>query len=245
MGKMSVLMKVNFSNKRPVWRWTTASVVAVLAASVFGARAGVAPAKTTQPSVASAAAAGNAVGNSEGVAEVAKMRAANVDVPVVQSFVENSPTPYRLSADDIVYLHEHSVEPAIITAMIKRGAELRAQALQKTPSPAVPQQPVVVSSTPAQPIIVNPPATTVVYPAYDYSYPGYSYNSWSYWNHPGYRYWPSFSLSYSLPIGGYRSHNYGHYNYSAPRGGGFSHAGGGFRGGAVSHPGAHGPSGRR
>lgn len=65
---------------------------------------------------------------SAGVADVAKLVEAGVEDAVVQSYVETSPVAYFLTPDEIIYLRGVGVSSQIITAMIRRGAEVREQA---------------------------------------------------------------------------------------------------------------------
>ena len=65
-----------------------------------------------------------------GVEEVFKMVDAGVSKDIVKTFIENSPIAYNLSAGDIIALKEHGVTDDLTAAMVKRRAELSAQAGQ-------------------------------------------------------------------------------------------------------------------
>src|ERR1051326_7837229 len=135
---------------------------------------------------------------SPGVAEVVRMHEAGLDAPVIQAYIENSTILYRVNADDLVYLHEHQIAPALITALIKRGAELRAQAAQAqkesqnqaaqaqaTASPTVAAPAYTAPAQPSTPIYVQsyPSDAYATYPAYSYASPIYyasSYPSFGY-----------------------------------------------------------------
>jgi hypothetical protein len=127
------------------------------------------------------------------VAEIVKMAESGVATSVIQAHIEQSTSAFPPNADEIIYLHNHRVPAEIITAYIRRGSMLRAQAdqavresfshtMQPTPSPPAPT-------------IVQPQVYTYVsqpaYPAYAYTYPSYVYVA-----RPIYRYgWPSVWLS--------------------------------------------------
>ncbi len=75
---------------------------------------------------------------SAGVDEILKMVQSGVSVEVTKAFIENSPVAYQLTAADVVALKAHAVPDEIVTAMIKRGAALRAEASQSSsPNSAV------------------------------------------------------------------------------------------------------------
>jgi hypothetical protein len=65
---------------------------------------------------------------SSAMIEIAKMVEQGVAPDVILSFVENSSVAYSPSAADILYLHERGVPSQVITAVIRRGGELRANA---------------------------------------------------------------------------------------------------------------------
>ena len=74
-----------------------------------------------------------------GVDEILKMMQAGVSTQVMLNYVENSPIPYRLDPADIITLKQQAVPDDVTTAMLKRGAALRAQmdqarSLAKAPS---------------------------------------------------------------------------------------------------------------
>ncbi len=93
------------------------------------------PASTSQVKPAQPPASAAATGDySPGVSETLKLVQAGVSKEVIRSYIEQSPTSYRLKASDVIALKENAVPDELITAMLKRGAELRAQA--KRPSKA-------------------------------------------------------------------------------------------------------------
>jgi hypothetical protein len=128
---------------------------------------------------------------SPGVAEIVRMQESGLEGPVIQAYIENSTVLYRANADDLVYLHEHQVAPALITALIKRGAELRAQAAQKESQDRAAQQATAAAAAPsaAPPAYAAPTYVAPAQPAYP-SYEAYpvSYPSYAYAAYPGYGY---------------------------------------------------------
>ncbi len=153
-----------------------------------------------------------------GMTEIVKMQESGLEPAVIQSYIENSSIAYRPSADDLVYLHDNKVPSSLVTALIKRGAELRAQAqvaqkesqeraaAQQTATAAAARAsaPVPVYTPPAQPVYVAAPPVYAVaaYPSSTYAAPAYS--SYCY---PSYSYYPR----------SYVNGGYGNYGYGAPR----------------------------
>lgn len=187
---------------------------------------------------------------SAGINDVLKLAQSGVDESVIVTFVKNSQTAYRPSADEILKLKDAGVSERVITAMLQRGTELRQQSAQRavasanqTPqtAPTVPQQPAPTYSAP-----VYAPAPTVVYanPYPVYTYPAYSYSYAYNWGNPYYySYWPrtiyygGFFPRVSVGFrfgghGGFRGHFDGGHFGGRIGGGHFTgHIGGGFRGG--------------
>jgi hypothetical protein len=136
---------------------------------------------------------------SPSIIEIAKMSDAGTDPAIVQAFVESSPVAYTLRAEEIIYLHDHGVSGAIITAMIQHGAKLREQgaaaqanaayqaATSQPPPPPAATYPVEAAS----PAYAASP--TYVAPAY---YPSYAYPYPAYWYAP----YPGFGIYYSRPF---------------------------------------------
>ncbi|MCU0771033.1 MAG: hypothetical protein MUE94_04570 [Verrucomicrobia bacterium] len=73
---------------------------------------------------------------SAGVSEVVKLAESGTNVSVLTAHVRNADHAYRLRPEDVAHLRQHEVPDAVITAMIERGAELRAQRLPLSPFPA-------------------------------------------------------------------------------------------------------------
>ena len=73
-----------------------------------------------------------------GVDEILKMLQAGVSKEVMKTYIETAPVASPLSAADIVTLKEHGVPDDLTMALMKRGAELAAQASQAGASNAAP-----------------------------------------------------------------------------------------------------------
>ena len=67
---------------------------------------------------------------SAGIAEVIKLLDANVETPVVLSYIANSPTPYDPEAKELLVLKEHGASTEVLKALLHRGDELRVQLAQ-------------------------------------------------------------------------------------------------------------------
>jgi hypothetical protein len=139
---------------------------------------------------------------SPGVVDIVKLVDAKVDAEVIKTYIKNSPTAYNPNASELIALKDRGVAPEILTAMLQRGAEVRAQGMQPgqvAASPVAPQvnPGAVAPYAPAydygaQPVYPNYgysyPVNSYAYPAYDYAYPGYSYGYW----------WPPLSIGFGF-----------------------------------------------
>src|ERR1017187_9552530 len=146
------------------------------------------------------AAAALAARFSPGVADIVKLVEAKVDPEVIKTYVTSSRTAYNPSATEIIALKDRGVAPEILTAMLQRGAEVRAQSMraaQAAPNAAVPQispgavnpyAPAPGYDYSAQPVYPNYPNYTYSYPAYSYDYPSYAYG------------YPVYGFGYSWPF---------------------------------------------
>jgi len=67
---------------------------------------------------------------SAGVEEILSLMQAGVATDVIKAYIENSTVAYNLSAADLIALKKRAVPDELATAMIKRGAALRAEAQQ-------------------------------------------------------------------------------------------------------------------
>src|ERR1017187_10845532 len=142
------------------------------------------------------AAAALAARFSPGVADIVKLVEAKVDPEVIKTYVTSSRTAYNPSATEIIALKDRGVGPEILTAMLQRGAEVRAQSMQAAQAAAS------ASAPQTYPSGVNPNAavpgydygTQPAYPNYAYSYPANSYV------YPSDAYaYPAYGYGYSWP----------------------------------------------
>ena len=236
MAKQSEIVKGH-----QITAWLIAGAVLLCAPVVSPAINAVAP---VNPEAAAAPTAPGAR-FSPGVADIVKMVEAKVDPEVIKTYVKSSSTAYNPSATEIIALKDHGVAPEILTAMLQRGAEVRAQSMraaQAAPNAAVPQiSPGAVNpyaSAPgydysAQPVYPNYPNYTYSYPAYSYDYPSYAYGYPAY----GFGYsWPFCSFGFgSYPYGGFCGYPYASYGRRYP----YHYGGRGYYGGGGGF-GAHG-----
>ena len=184
---------------------------------------------------------------SPGLTEVVKLQEAGVNESVVLTFVQNSPVAYRPTAEEIIKLHELGISSPIITAVLRRGSEVRqqhaAQAQKEVESAAVtattyqPAAP-AVSTAPSAPVYYAPPVTspTVVYPSYPaysyvtaapYYYGGYSYPSYYYYG----GFYPPISFGVRFGGGHFGGGHFGGGHFGGGHFGGGQFAGGHFGGG--------------
>jgi hypothetical protein len=186
---------------------------------------------------------------SAGVEDVLRMVDAKIDPTVVQAYIKSASVPYDLRAGEIIALKDHGVPPDVITAMIQRGGELRAQLshANQAAAPQPMQAPYPATATPyaptydygAQPDYSAYPSYTYAYPAYaSYGYPygggyyGYGYG-WPYYGYSGFGYpWYCGYWGRGYPYywggragywGGHGWGYYGAHNYLGYRGGWYAH----------------------
>jgi len=173
--------------------------------------------------------------------EIVKMQAAGIEKGVIQAFILSAKTPYKATAEDILYLHDNKVSDDLVREWVQKGNELNGapsvaahspDLIAHSPDPASPAQPapMIQEAAPAAaPSVVyqNPP-TVVTSPSVVYSY-GYSYPYPYYYSSP-------ISLGFYWGGGPYYYHG-GHYYYHGGYGGhGYS---GGGHGGYGGHGGGH------
>ena len=139
--------------------------------------------------------------------------------------LENRPHCAYASGDEIIYLHEHGIPSSIISAMIQRGASLRAQtAAAQSEAAAQADAPAPASASTSPPPSPVPNPAEVLSPTYDsssspiyvYASPGYAYGAY-----PSYGYVYSTPYFYSRPsvgFGGYR-----HFSHALSHGRGLRH----------------------
>jgi len=223
------------------------TVCGALAASSLSVRAQTTT--TTTQTTANALPVAAAPAFSGRIPEVVTLSKSGVDESVVVAFIKNSPGPFAPSADEVIRLRDAGLTSKEISAMLERGAEVRAQTAAAAPAYnyAAGPMPAAVAApdynaagpmptTAAPPVVATPPLTytdpgydtqpgsTVVYVGGNYGYP-YYYGGYPYY-YPYPYFYPGFGVGFGGFRGGFR--------------GGF---GGGFRGGFGG--GFHGGGGRR
>ena len=171
------------------------------------------------------------------VRDVEKLTQSGADPAVVKAFVQSWSTPYSVTANYILQMHEQGVPSDVLTTLIRHSAELGAQA-----SAYAPPQPEVPMVSPTVPPMAGYPESGAAAPAYPEPYP-YSYgypDSYSYpvyepyytpnysYSYP-YGYWPSYSYSLFYPFYPYYRGFYGHDFHRGFDHRGFDHRG--FNGG--------------
>ena len=87
------------------------------------------------------------------LAEVVKMLQAGVDVSTIESYVQNSPSPFNLDADKILLLKDEGAPNELINAMLERDKVLYAAAQTPPPTPA--PAPPVVAGNPDTPLVAG------------------------------------------------------------------------------------------
>ena len=146
---------------------------------------------------------------SQATKDMVKMSQSQVDPKVVETYVQNSSTPFSPTADEIIYLHKEGVPDSVISAALKRGAELRQQAVAAVKATETSSN---VQGAPAS-VIYSPASNPAVIaaPTYVYDPPVTSTYVYSY---PVY---PSFSIGFGCPIRFSAGYNYGYgYGYRYP-----------------------------
>jgi hypothetical protein len=182
-----------------------------------------------------------------GVDEVAKMHQNGVESDVILNYIDNSSVPYHLSAEEIVKLHEMNVPSPIITALIRRGAQVQqqaatayAQSQQKATEEAKAAS--AYANTYSTSAYAPPPVTyAYTYPTYVNTYPAYVYPSYYYPNYcysPFYfrfGYYPGYRHFYPYHYRGYASYPHfglgGHFGFGGRIGSGHVGFAGGFHNG--------------
>jgi hypothetical protein len=132
------------------------------------------------------------------------MHQQGVDEEAMLSFIKATAVPYSFTAEQILYLHRLGLPPAVINALIERGAELE-QAHQVPP-----------------PVVLVDPATDTPYYADDYPSEDYFFD---------YAYPYYFDGPWFFGGGWWWGHGYHHGGYGYHGGGGHGGFRGGFGGG--------------
>jgi hypothetical protein len=126
---------------------------------------------------------------STGIADIVKMVDAKVDAEVLKAYIKDSPAAYNPGASEIISLMQRGVPADVLTALLQRGGELRAQA----------------ATTSQPPFVQTAPAPEAPVPAYSYDYGSEPYSVDS-------TYYPAYGYGYPY----YDNYNYGWYNYGYP-----------------------------
>ena len=141
---------------------------------------------------------------SAGLDDIVKLAKAKVEESIILAFVQNSPVAYNPNAQEIIKLRELGISSEVITALIRRGDEVRKrsadmakQTRSADPPPATNDPPSASVPSTVQPTVVYSAAS----PASVYTYPSYTYV-------PSYRYYPGYSC---YPGGLYYGGYYGGY----------------------------------
>src|ERR1051326_1899912 len=72
---------------------------------------------------------------SPAVSEVLRLAQSGVSEDVVTAYINNSPAPFNLSSDQILYVRDLGLSSQVITAMLNRDASLRNQPQPSQPAP--------------------------------------------------------------------------------------------------------------
>ena len=167
------------------------------------------------------------------VAAVVKLSSAGLGDEVVLAYIKNSPTSYRLSADDILHLKDAGVSSPVIAAMLghagSQGSQNPAGPTDNDQRLYAPANPPPQPEYPISAAQAPPPAQVEVVPAPpgpDYYWiPGYwGWDGGWIWIGGSWGFRGGFWGGYPGGWGGYRGGWGGHY------GGGFGGHGGGFGG---------------
>ncbi len=176
------------------------------------------------------------------VSDVVKMNDAGIAQDVIGNYIKNTSARSTLTADDIIYLRDHGIPPATITAMIEHGAI--GQSAPMTASIPMPQSaaPVPAYAQGSASAILSASArifrlqpASVVYN--NYAYPDYGYSAPYYYN-----YYPAYYPVWYYPYGFYgrfgfrRGFSFGGGHSFGRQGFG---GGGGFHGGGMGGHGGH------
>lgn len=136
-------------------------------------------------------------GLSPGLQEIVKMVQAGVGNDVVVSFVENSPTAYFPSADDVIRLNELGVPSSVILALLRNGGRRWDQRMQSVESTKLISMGVPIYSSNAYSLPASTNWNTYAYP----EFPVYTfvYPTWWFASQPGFWFgylWPYYNRGY-------------------------------------------------
>src|ERR1041385_4946019 len=104
---------------------------------------------------------------SPAVSEVLRLAESGVSEDVVLAYINNSPSGFNLTSDQILYVRDVGLSSQVITAMLNRDAALRTQ---PQPSQPVPEpEPAPAPTVPVE-APLTPPATEVAAPPVQVNY---------------------------------------------------------------------------
>ena len=239
---MKTAKRSELVNRHLIKAWLVAGAVVLCAPVASRAINSVAPGTGGVAQDAAVAPTAPAARFSPGIADIVRLVDAKVDAEVIKTYVRNSPTAYNPSATEIIALKNRGVGPEILTAMLQRGAEVRAHSMRagQAASITVAPQPYAGAANPYAPAPGYDYSAQPVYPNYTYSYPAYTYDYPPYaYAYSGYNcgyswpcFWPYLSFGFGCyPYGGYCGYRYPYwYGGHAYYGGRGYHANGGYYG---------------
>jgi hypothetical protein len=242
--------------------WTVTSLLLVAAAETVPVQAQTAPnglvtITTNSPSVPIQAATAFVLQPVGIVKEVEKLTQSGTDPAVTKAFIESWQTPYSVSANDILHLHDLGVPTDTLVTLIQHASQVSA-AVTTNPvvaanasvpypaataptdqswsaSPPIPDQYAPQPAYPVEPGVDAYPAYPVYDSGYYYGYPGPYYYSGGVVVVGGYRGYPGYH-------GGYGGHG-GSYGGHGGDGGGHGSSFSGHSGGVGGHGGGVGGHG--
>jgi len=101
------------------------------------------------------------------LAQVIKLTEAGVSEGVIMAYATNSGSTFNLDPDKIIYLKDIGVPDGLVTAMMQRDQELKAQmaasAYQPPPQPAPATETIITEPAPDEPQVEQPADVTVNY----------------------------------------------------------------------------------
>jgi hypothetical protein len=198
--------------KSSIRTWVSASLLAAGLATtttISRSSAGAGTEVATPPGTVSAPTARY----SSGIADIVKMADAKVDAEVLKAYIKDSPVAYNPSASEIIALTQRGVPADVLTVLLQRGGELRAQAATISQPPYVPATPPPQAPAPDYNYDYAPaqyPVDSSYYPAYGYDYPDYGYYNYGWYNY-GYP-WPFYS-SVFIGYDAFGHPRYRHYGF--------------------------------
>jgi hypothetical protein len=145
---------------------------------------------------------------------------AGVSKEVIRAYIDGSPIPYRLSAEELIALKAKGVPDDLALPMVRRGAELKAQASSEQAGQA-PSTAAAAQATPAAPLMplgLNPGRGSLDPESYDYFTYYYLYpRTLAYANARLYSLGPPrYGYGYGGPGYGFGGYGFGGYGFGGP-----------------------------